>query len=75
MSSILPALVHEAVEEASLIVRYHQLVPFLRLQSQALQGVVLDKGESKSNKCLNIPDWTSLLQCLPFIRTFTHLDP
>ena len=47
MSSILPALVHEAVEEASLVVRYHQLVPFFRLQSQALQGVVLDKGESE----------------------------
>ena len=44
-SHIVPALIHKAVQESPLIVRYDELVPFLWLQSHALQGVVLDEGE------------------------------
>ena len=44
-SYIVPALIHKAVQESPLIVRYDELVPFLWLQSHALQGVVLDEGE------------------------------
>ena len=36
-------LVDEAVQEAALLVRDDQLVPFVLLQSQALQSVVLDE--------------------------------
>ena len=38
-------LVDEAVQEAALLVRDDQLVPFVLLQSQALQSVVLDELE------------------------------
>ena len=44
-SYFVPALIHKAVQESPLIVRYDELVPFLWLQSHALQGVVLDEGE------------------------------
>ena len=44
-SSTVPALIHKTVQETPLVVRYDELVPFLGLQSQALQGVVLDEGE------------------------------
>ena len=50
-SCIVPALVHKAVQESPLIVRYDELVPFLWLQSEALQGVVLDEGEPNWVNC------------------------
>ena len=50
-SSTVPALIHKTVKEAPLVVRYDELVPFLGLQSQALQGVVLDEGEPVALNC------------------------
>ena len=38
-------LVHKAVQEAPLVVGYDQLVPFLRLEAETFQGVVLYEGE------------------------------
>ena len=38
-------LVHKAVQEAPLVVGYDQLVPFLRLEAETFQGVVLNEGE------------------------------
>ena len=39
-------LVHKTVKEAPLVVWYDQLVPFLGLQAETLECVILDEGES-----------------------------
>ena len=38
-------LVHKTVKEAPLVVWYDQLVPFLGLQAETLECVILDEGE------------------------------
>ena len=62
---------NEADNVLPLTIGQDQLVPFVLLQPQTLQAVVLDEVHPDTRKLEN---YLGYLQILPFIMTFTHCE-